>query len=268
MILRKIDGDIGIKEVVLRKETFIKLNFFNFSLQTRIFVNLQDNQNPHTPDTWKYIQYKEYLRNELYSIDDNIKANSKTKTLVSIIKDRRSSKPSVIKKIDSESIMFLIKNSLGVIDRKEERRAYPSAGKRYPLETYVLKIDGSRKWFDILHFNVKRSYFEIIESRVNIIDLKSMFTEAWILNSSFIVFLTAQYMRGYIKYRDLAYKAALIEAGHAAQNLLLLSESIDMSGCPIFSWIEDRVDQKLQIDGYYESVIYGIVISKKDKVLK
>jgi SagB-type dehydrogenase family enzyme len=266
MILRKLDGNIGIKDVVTRKETFIKLNAFNFSVQTRIFFNSENEENQYIPDSWKYIQYKEYLRNDLYSLKSNIKTNSKTDTLIDIIKSRKSLQPNGIKEIDSAHMMFLIANSFGIIDTKEERRAYPSAGKRYPLEIYILKINKSGKHFDVLHFNVKRNCLEIVDSKINITDLKQLLTEDWVLNSSLIVFLTAQYMRGYIKYRDLAYKAALIEAGHSAQNLLLLTEAIGMSACPIFSWIEDKVDRILHVDGYYESAIYGIAISNKKQV--
>jgi SagB-type dehydrogenase family enzyme len=63
-----------------------------------------------------------------------------------------------------------------------------------------------------------------------------------------------------MKYSDRGYRFALIEAGHAAQNLSLIAEALKLKCCSIGGFLDDELADILELSGD-ELALYGIALN-------
>ena len=68
--------------------------------------------------------------------------------------------------------------------------------------------------------------------------------------------------RSSAKYGNLAYIHSLLEAGHMAQNVLLISQALGLRSRPIAGFDDDAVLKLLDIETSTERPVYAIAISK------
>ena len=126
-------------------------------------------------------------------------------------------------------------------------RTAPSAGALYPLEVYVATADG-------LYHYLPQGHKAIVESRA---DLRS---ELWrgglsqdaIREAPAVFIITAVYARTEKKYGGRAERYVKLEAGHAAQNLLLQAVALGLGGVPIGAFYDDQVQSALSLPLDYE----------------
>lgn len=85
-----------------------------------------------------------------------------------------------------------------------------------------------------------------------------------ILGSSLLVFITAMFERSIFKYGDRGYRFVLLEAGHAAQNLNLVSNALGLGSLNIGGFFDREMDDFLGLDGITHSTIYMVAIGKKN----
>jgi SagB-type dehydrogenase family enzyme len=126
-------------------------------------------------------------------------------------------------------------------------RTAPSAGALYPLEVYVATGGG-------LYHYVSQGHKAIVESKA---DLRS---ELWrvglsqdaIREAPAVFVVTAVYARTEKKYGERAERYVKLEAGHAAQNLLLQAVALGLGGVPIGAFYDDQVQGVLSLPSDHE----------------
>jgi len=59
-----------------------------------------------------------------------------------------------------------------------------------------------------------------------------------------------------VKYKDRGYRYIFIEAGHLGQNISLVAKNLNLSTCAIGGFIDEELNNLLDIDSQKESVIY------------
>jgi SagB-type dehydrogenase family enzyme len=65
-----------------------------------------------------------------------------------------------------------------------------------------------------------------------------------------------------MKYGNFAFKLGLIEAGHLAQNLYLMSAEQNLKCCALGGFNEKIIHKLLDIDGATEIAFYAFVAGK------
>ena len=65
------------------------------------------------------------------------------------------------------------------------------------------------------------------------------------------------------KYGERGYRFLLLEAGHIAQNLLLAAEADGMGGVAIGGFLDDPLNDLLDLDGVEEAVVYMVLAGQK-----
>jgi SagB-type dehydrogenase family enzyme len=134
----------------------------------------------------------------------------------------------------------------GITGAKDHRSA-PSAGALYPLELYVAV--GRAEGVDpgIYHY---APLAHILEQRVDDDLRRALYRAAleqeWVRDAPLILVITAVYQRTTRKYRDRGGRYAHIEAGHAAQNLLLQATALGLAGVPVGAFDDDDIQKVLQ----------------------
>ena len=159
------------------------------------------------------------------------------RSLEEILAARRSLREFADEPLTDIEISQLLWATQGVTD-PAGLRAAPSAGALYPLEVYVARSSG------LYHFQPARHEL----TRLNDKDLRQAIHGAALAQDSLaeapVVFvITAVYARTQAKYGARAERYVHMEAGHAAQNLLLQAAALDLGGVPIGAFNDNRVSE-------------------------
>lgn len=216
------------------------------------------------PESWVKIHFKTYPR-----LDKKGLKKFKQTKLTSILRKRRSVRNFTGESIGLKSLSSILFNSGGISfftkdgDYNMTKRNYPSAGARYPLEVYtlILNCEGVKK--GLYHYNVKDNLLELlVEKDLSKWVIKALGGEFWATKSSVIIIITSILDRTKIKYGDRGYQYSLIEAGHLAQNISILSTELGLGSCAIGGFIDIEVDKLLDIINQKEFALYLIAVGK------
>ena len=184
---------------------------------------------------------------------------------------RRRSRRELGAPIDLSELGTLLTQSLGctaiVQDHESETvhalRAWPSAGGLYPLDAYLIcaKVKGLLP--GIYHYNPIAIRLELLTSRpVEVILADAYFNQKFAIEAALSVCLVASFDRTVAKYGERGYRLVLLDAGHAAQNLLLTAEQLGLGAVAVAGYCDDRLAGDLGFDGVSEAVVHTVLIGK------
>ncbi|NIM96281.1 MAG: SagB/ThcOx family dehydrogenase [Anaerolineales bacterium] len=170
-----------------------------------------------------------------------------TMTLEETILDRRSVREFTEESISEFEVSQLLWAAQGITDMRGYRSA-PSAGALYPLELYVVLPEGVYHYdpFDhsltkIRDGDLRKDLFEV-----------SLRQDA-ILDAPMTMVITAVYARTEVKYgSSRTPRYVHLEAGHAAQNVLLQSVSLGLGAVPIGAFKDRQVQSVLGLPDDHE----------------
>jgi SagB-type dehydrogenase family enzyme len=159
---------------------------------------------------------------------------------------RRSVRQFTEEKLTLEEISQLLWASQGITVAWGGRTA-PSAGALYPLEVYVATADS-------LYHYVPQGHQAIVETSA---DLRGALWQAGLSQNAIreapaVFVITAVYARTAKKYGERAERYVKLEAGHAAQNLLLQAVALGLGGVPIGAFYDDQVQSALSLPSDHE----------------
>ena len=159
---------------------------------------------------------------------------------------RRSVREFIEEELTLEEISQLLWALQGITAAWGGRTA-PSAGALYPLEVYVATADG-------LYHYVPQGHKAIVQSKA---DLRGALWRAGLSQNAIreapaVFVITAVYARTAKKYGGRAERYVKLEAGHAAQNLLLQAVALDLGGVPIGAFYDDQVQSALSLPSDHE----------------
>lgn len=146
-------------------------------------------------------------------------------------------------------------------ERESGGRPYPSGGGLYPIETYVIARLAGRKQRIACHYDPQAHALEELWPVADEIRFFSTRGEhAWVESASLIVVFTSIWTRSSTKYGDFSYILGMLEAGHMAQNVLLLATALDLDSCPLEGFSDDAIIQNLDINTTVEQPVYVLAI--------
>lgn len=216
------------------------------------------------PKSWKTILFKSYPRLPSVRLP---KTMLNSEGLFKILAKRKSTRKFSKKGISLNEISKLLYYSCGVIEVPENdwnisRRAYPSAGARYPLEAYLVAFNTEKISQGIYHYNIKNHSLELLLKQ----DVRNLFEEfvdqEWLKDAGVIIVITAVLSRSLIKYGERAYRYCLIEAGHIAQNIYLATTALHLNCCAIGGFNDEAINKILDLDSYNEFTLYILGVGK------
>jgi SagB-type dehydrogenase family enzyme len=138
-------------------------------------------------------------------------------------------------------------------------RAVPSAGALYPLELYLLLEQVESLEDGLYHYNVLEHGLEPIQLSVGREAVARYFLAAPLLeNANAVVVMSAVFDRTLQKYGPRGYRYVLIEAGHAAQNLCLLSAERNLATLCVGGFVDSGLNRFLGLDPRVEAAVYCV----------
>ena len=183
-------------------------------------------------------------------------------TLSDALASRRSfHRGSTAEPFQEADVGTLLGLSLGV--RSDGKRPYPSGGALYPVETYLVgRVIGSMPP-GVFHYHPRAHALEVLwdlDSSFSTTDLTT--TNGTPVGSALIVF-TALWRRSSAKYGNLSYLHAIMEAGHAAQNILLVSAALSLHARPLAGFDDMQIAGLLDLDTRAEQPLYAVLIGTR-----
>ena len=163
-------------------------------------------------------------------------------SLEEVIARRRSIRQFYGQELTNAEIAQLLWAAQGVTDVQQGLRTVPSAGAFYPLELYLAQSSG------FYHFDAASHCLDQLSTDDFRSDMyKAAFNQDSILEASAVFVITATYVRTASKYGDRARLYAALEAGHAAQNMLLQAVSLNLGALPIGAFDEELLHKVLVV---------------------
>jgi len=187
------------------------------------------------------------------------------------IENRRSCRDFAAAAVDAAEVAALLRAAYGIThaleDDRGERalplRAIPSGGALYPLELYVaaLRVDGLDR--GLYHFDPLRPALAVVRESLEPEELAQLSTYPEIVSGCAAqIFVACVFGRSRFKYGLRGYRFALLEAGHAGQNVLLAATGLGLGAVPLGGFYDRPTDEFLGLDGVNESTLYTIAIGR------
>ena len=185
----------------------------------------------------------------------------KTKGLVSLeaaLASRRTHRSFQEKPLLLEELAQLLWAAQGITGANGTFRAAPSAGALYPLDLYAVVGEASVKGLDegIYRYLPSQHGLEQVAST----DLRAEMAQAclrqtWMAGASVSLVLTTEYGRIEGKYGTRGRRYALIEVGHAAQNIFLQAEALGLGAGIVGAFDDAGLAKALHLPRAHEPLI-------------
>lgn len=158
----------------------------------------------------------------------------------------------------------------GINDNKENLKTYPSGGRLYPVEIYLIptkRLLGKNKIFEAdysLRYNVhtrglelqSRMVAESVDTLISATDIGSMSFE----RAQFIVCLAGDPTIMKKKYHALTYRLMHNECGHIGQNMMLVAPIVGLRVVPLGGFFEERIRRVLGIQDTQKRILYVLAV--------
>ena len=201
-------------------------------------------------------QYKTYPDSEKVKLP---KPEYHGMILEQAIEKRRSVRNYSKKPITTAQLSQLLFAAQGITGKTygQPLRSAPSAGALYPFEIYVVVNNMQDLPRGIYHYAVLEHALELVKAG----DFRREITDAGLeqemLGDAAVTFvLSAIFDRLRCKYGERGYRYAYIEAGHISQNIYLESVSLGLGSVCVGAFLDEKVNQLIEVDGRKEAAIY------------
>jgi SagB-type dehydrogenase family enzyme len=164
-------------------------------------------------------------------------------SLEAAIVARRSVRSYAAKELTTEETGQLLWAAQGVTGSKDHRRAAPSAGGLHPLEIYICRSDGVWHYRPRNHRLVRH-----LAGDVRAPLAQAAWEQKFIGEAPVIFVIGAVFARTTKRYAERGRtRYVMMDAGHAAQNLLLQAVALELGGAPVGAFDDAAVAQVLNL---------------------
>ncbi len=139
---------------------------------------------------------------------------------------------------------------------RTERRAAPSGGALYPIETYVVVTGGDSLPDGLYHFQAADSSLALLQEGDFRAALHGAAHEQEAVGSSPVTFLfTARFERSTQKNADRGFRYVYMECGAICENLYLQAAALGLGTVAVGSFNDDALNRFLGVDGRAEAAL-------------
>ncbi len=146
-----------------------------------------------------------------------------------------------------------------------ERRTAPSAGATYPLEVYLVVGDAENLAAGVYRYRPGRHRLEVVTAGDMRLPLAAAaLDQQWISHAAMVVVIAAVFERTTARYGMRGERYVYMEAGHAAQNLLLQAAALGLGARPVGAFNDAEVSRLLHLPGG-ETPLYLIPVGRSPR---
>ncbi len=176
-------------------------------------------------------------------------------SLTEVLSGRRSIRDFTDDPLSDAELSQLVWAAQGVTS-EDGKRAAPSAGATYPLELYVVTAAGRYRYEPDHHRLV-----ELATGDVRADLAAAALDQSPVADAAATFAITAVLARTAERYGDRAERYVKLEAGHAAQNLLLQAVALNLGAVPIGAFNDNELAEVLLLP-QDEAPLYLIAVGR------
>lgn len=194
-------------------------------------------------------------------------------SITDVVRRRRSCRQYSGEELSLEHLSTILKYGCGTLRPSpnpdtdgDHWRGYPSAGALYPVEPYLVVSNVAGLSEGIYYYSAANHELKVVEEMqrermLDEVEPKLNPPQGTQLKNVALAFLlTGAFWKTKVKYGPRGYRFALLEAGHLAQNVQLVSASLGVESCGLGGTKETELDPLLGANGVDESTVYGFVV--------
>lgn len=183
-------------------------------------------------------------------------STSSSVSLESTLSRRRSIRSFAEGAPEQAQIGQLLWAAQGVSDQETGHRTAPSAGALFPLTVYVARADGVFRYLPEQH-----ALERVAQTDARPAIAKAALDQEVVRDAPVVFALAAAIGRTRAKYGDRAERYAAMEAGHAAQNLLLQATALGLGATPVGAFRDDALRAALRLPSE-ETPLYLVPVGR------
>lgn len=140
-------------------------------------------------------------------------------------------------------------------------RSYPSAGGEFPVEVYPILLRVAEVPPCVTHFDPRGGALNVLQPLDSAALEQALIADSGISRAAAaLLVFTAVFERSSVKYGDRAYRLALLEAGHAAQNVCLTAAAAGIASLAWGGFFDDALNRLLGVDGLVEAAVHAVFL--------
>lgn len=163
--------------------------------------------------------------------------------LFAAMRVRRSIREYTGEDVSMEDVRTLCWAAQGITCPITGYRASPSAGAKFPLEVFAAVPRGVYHYWPEA-YDLKEQSTRDVRHKLSIASLN----QPWVREAAVDIVLCAEYERTTVRYGERGKRYVHMEAGHAAQNVLLTAVALGLGAVPIGAFDENSMSMALGID--------------------
>jgi SagB-type dehydrogenase family enzyme len=184
-------------------------------------------------------------------------------SLARAIDQRRSLRDYADRALTTTELSWLLGAATGITG-PGGLRAAPSAGAQYPIETYVVAARVEDIEPGIYHYAPANHALERVRGGTFGGDLViAGLGQEFLGQAPVVLVLSAIFQRLRWRYRERAYRYALLEAGHIGQNVYLAAEAAGLGACAVGAFFDDAINGLLEVDGVEEAALILVPVGPR-----
>ncbi len=190
----------------------------------------------------------------------------RSKSTISVeeaILNRRSIRSYSDEPLELEEVSQLLWSAQGITDQQLKFRAAPSAGALYPLEVFLVvgnvsSLENGIYRYDPLNHEIIKTKGGDYRNNLSLAALG----QSCVKNGAVSIVFAAVYDRITKKYGERGIGYTYMEAGHAAQNIYLQAEVLELGTVVVGAFIDDKVKEVIGMKEE-ETPLYILPVGKK-----
>ena len=152
----------------------------------------------------------------------------------------------------------LLWSAQGITGNRGFKRSTPSAGALYPMDVYAVtgpaKVNGMNA--AVYHYEPSGHAVTVIyEGDQRQLLARASLSQMWMAEAPINLVITAEYDRINVKYGHRGIRYAMIEAGHIAQNIFLMAESLGLGAGIVGAFEDQNVIRTLHLPKTHEPLL-------------
>jgi SagB-type dehydrogenase family enzyme len=178
------------------------------------------------------------------------------------IRERRSISEFGKRPLSLPQLAKLLELGSGVTETGEiPRRAAPSGGALYPIETYALALAIEGLASGVYHYLPLDHALEHLRPASGIEVAAPAFPPTLLAGRPpLILALAVIFARTQQKYRERGYRFALLEAGHIAQNIVLTAAALGLGAVCVGGFWDEPFNSILGLEPSEEAAVYSVFV--------
>ena len=190
------------------------------------------------------------------------------KSLADVILERRSERRFAPEPLALGELGNLLRLSYGISRGHQDgdpaflRRACAAAGGLYELELYVAvdRVEGLAP--GLYHYEVASHELALLSAGDAVPAIERVSVRPVVEGAAAVIVLAAVMERLTWKYGVRSYRLALLNAGHAGQQLCAASTAHGLASCPVQGFVDDELADLLGTDGLSEIPLHAVFVGR------